>query len=78
MDLEKMMADVCALRMRQLADWQADAARRSDDIRAVSDVLDGLPCRVGSGVWRCSDSSGGDSFVRLASGLPVYLFCGDV
>ena len=25
MDLEKMMADACALRMRQLADWQADA-----------------------------------------------------
>lgn len=23
MDLEKMMADACALRMRQLADWQA-------------------------------------------------------
>lgn len=109
MDLEKMMADACALRMRQLADWQADAAKRSDDIRALSDVLDGLPCRVslgglayvsvsvwvcddadglrvqdaiaplvGSGVWRCSDSGGGDSFVRLASGLPVYLFCGDV
>lgn len=109
MDLEKIMADACALRMRQLADWQADAARRSDDIRALSDVLDGLPCRVslgglayvsvsiwvcddadglrvqdalapmvGGGVWRCSDSSGGDSFVRLASGLSVYLFCGDV
>ena len=109
MDLEKMMADACALRMRQLADWQVDAARRSDEIRALSDVLDGLPCRVslgglayvsvsiwvcddadglrvqdaleplvGSGVWRCSDSGGGDSFVRLASGLPVYLFCGDV
>lgn len=109
MDLEKMMADACALRMRQLADWQVDAARRSDDIRALSDVLDGLPCRVslgglayvsvsiwvyddavglrvqdalaplvGGSVWRCSDSGGGDSFVRLASGLPVYLFCGDV
>ena len=107
--MDKMVADACALRMRQLADWQADAAKRSDDIRALSDVLDGLPCRVslgglayvsvsiwadddadglrvqdalaplvGSGVWRCSDSGGGDSFVRLASGLPVYLFCGDV
>ena len=49
MDLEKMMADACALRMRQLADWQADAARRSDDIRALSDVLGGLPCRVSLG-----------------------------
>lgn len=109
MDLEKMMADACALRMRQLSDWQADAARRSDEIRALSDVLNGLPCRVslggliyvsvsilvdddadglrvqdalaplvGDGVWRCSDSGGGDSFVRLASGLPVYLFCGDM
>lgn len=39
MGLEKMMADACALRMRQLADWQADAARRSDDIRALLDVL---------------------------------------
>ena len=39
MSLEKMMADACALRMRQLADWQADAARRSDDIRALLDVL---------------------------------------
>lgn len=109
MDLEKMIADACALRVRQLADWQADAARRSDDIRALSDVLDGLPCRVslgglayvsvsiwvcddadglrvqdalaplvGGGVWRCSDSGGGDSFVRLASGLSVYLFCGDM
>lgn len=109
MNLDKMVADACALRMRQLSDWQADAAKRSDEIRALLDVLGSLPCRVslgglayvsvsilvdddadglrvqdalaplvGDGVWRCSDSGGGDSFVRLASGLPVYLFCGDV
>ena len=75
MGLEKMMADACALRMRQLADWQADAAKRSDDIRALLDVLDGLPCRVSLGglayvsvsVWVCDDADG----LRVCGGVAI-------
>ena len=50
--------------------WVCDDA---DGLR----VQDALSPLVGDGVWRCSDS-GGDSFVRLASGLSVYLFCGEM